>query len=152
MRVWRLCGAQHREAAFSGQGGLYAARRWNERGHLIVYTATSRALAAVEYFVNLEPHQAPEDLLMAEAEVPDSLVQKLGFAELPEDWFTLNNRDCRRVGTDWLKTRRSVGLMVPSVPVRGDWNVILNPAHPKFSRVKLIATTPFFYDPRMFRR
>lgn len=152
MKVWRLCGALYGEAAFTGQGGLYAARRWNEKGHLIVYTSTSRALAAVEYFVNLEPHQAPGDLLMTEAELPDSLVAKLDLAELPEDWFTLNNRECRRIGTEWLKSRRSAGLMVPSVPVRGDWNVLLNPTHPNFSRVKVVARSPFFYDVRMFKK
>lgn len=152
MRVWRLCGARHSEAAFSGQGGLYAGRRWNEKGHLIVYTASSRALAAVEYFVNLEPNQAPADLLMTEADVPDSLVLKLEMAELPKDWFTLNNRECRRIGTEWLRSRRSAALVVPSVPIRGDWNVILNPTHPDFRRIRQIAATPFFYDVRMFRR
>ena len=152
MRVWRLCGALHSEAAFSGQGGLYAASRWNEKGHLMVYSASSRALAAVEYFVNLEPSQAPADLVMAEADVPDSAVLKLEMAKLPKDWFTLNNRECRRLGMEWLKTRRSAALAVPSVPIRGDWNVILNPEHPDFSRIRRIAATPFFYDVRMFGR
>lgn len=152
MRVWRLCGARFSQAAWTGQGGLYAARRWNEKGHLIVYTATSRALAAVEYFVNLEPRQAPDDLLMAEADVPDSLIAKLELGKLPKNWFTLNNRECRRTGTEWLQSRRSVALLVPSVPIRGDWNVLLNPAHPDFPRINLIETTPFHYDQRMFRK
>lgn len=152
MRIWRLCGARFSQAALTGQGGLYAARRWNEKGHLVVYTATSRALATVEYFVNLEPHQAPDDLLMAEADVPDSLIAKLDLAQLPKNWFTLNNRECRRIGTEWLQSRRSAALLVPSVPIRGDWNMILNPAHPDFRRVKLIETIPFHYDQRMFRK
>lgn len=152
MRVWRLCGARYSEAALTGQGGLYAARRWNEKGHPIVYTATSRALAAIEYFVNLEPHQAPGDLVLAEANAPDSLIAKLDLAELPKNWFTLNNRECRRIGTEWLQSRRSAALLVPSVPIRGDWNVILNPAHSDFARIKLIETTPFHYDQRMFHK
>lgn len=152
MRVWRLCGARFSQAALAGQGGLYAARRWNEKGYLVVYTATSRALAAVEYFVNLEPNQAPGNLLMAEADVPDSLVAKLDFADLPKNWFTLNNRECRRIGTEWLQSRRSAALLVPSVPIRGDWNLILNPAQPDFRRIKLIESIPFLYDQRMFRK
>ena len=152
MRVWRLCGARYSEAALTGQGGLYAARRWNEKGHPIVYTATSRALAAIEYFVNLEPHQAPGDLLMAEVDVPDALIDRLELAPLPKDWFTQNNSECRRIGMEWLKNRRSAALLVPSVPIRGDSNMILNPVHPEFARVKLIKTVPFYYDLRMFGR
>lgn len=152
MRVWRLCGARYSKAAFTGQGGLYAARRWNEKGHLVVYTATSRALAAIEYFVNLEPRQAPADLVMAEAEVPDSVVDRLDLADLPKNWFTLNNRECRKIGTEWLMSGRSAALLVPSVPIRGDWNMLLNPAHTDFRRVKLISSSPFYYDPRMFGR
>jgi hypothetical protein len=32
----------------------------------MVYTATSRALAALEFFVNLEPNEAPDDLLIVQ--------------------------------------------------------------------------------------
>jgi hypothetical protein len=33
----------------------------------MVYTATSRALAALEFFVNLEPNEARDDLLIADS-------------------------------------------------------------------------------------
>ena len=74
MQVWRLFSARYRDSAFTGVGGLYAARRWNHLGTPMVYTATSRALAALEFFVNLEANEAPDDLLMAEAAVPDELI------------------------------------------------------------------------------
>ena len=59
MQVWRLFPGRFRDSAFTGVGGLYAARRWNHLGTAIVYTSTSRALAALEFFVNLEPNEAP---------------------------------------------------------------------------------------------
>lgn len=152
MQVWRLCSRRYQKTAFSGQGGLYAARRWNEKGHLIVYTATSRALAVVEFFVNLEPNQAPDDLMLLEATVPDTLVEELDLGRLPRNWFEANNRECQKIGTEWLRSQRSVGFKVPSVPVRGDWNVVLNPAHPEFRQVKIQSEEPFFYDERMFRK
>lgn len=152
MRVYRLASRRYQKTAFSGQGGLYAARRWNLKGNLIVYTATSRALAAVEYFVNLEPNQAPDDLVMLETSVPDGLVEELDLHRLPRRWFETNNRECQEIGTEWLKSQRSVGLKVPSVPVRGDWNVLLNPEHPGFRQVKILAEEPFFYDERMFQK
>jgi len=150
MQVWRLSGSKYSSAALSGLGGMYAARRWNQKGNLIVYTATSRALAAIEYFVNLEPNQAPGDLIMVEALVPDDHVEQLDLVALPRNWYEIDNPECQEIGTDWLKSKRSLALKVPSVPVRGDWNILLNPAHPAFSAIGILSREPFFYDERMF--
>ena len=101
MHVWRLFPARFRNSAFTGVGGLYAARRWNHLGTPMVYTATSRALAALEFFVNLEPIEAPDNLLMAEATVPDACVEAIGLYILPRNWRGLNNQRCRTIGSEW---------------------------------------------------
>src|SRR5271165_2204605 len=152
MQVWRLCGRKYLSSAFSGMGGMHAARRWNLKGNLIVYSATSRALAVIEYFVNLEPSQAPDDLVMLGALVPDEQIEQLDLGRLPRNWYEIDNPQCQAIGTEWLKSHRSVGLKVPSVPVRGDWNVLLNPSHPDFSAVSITSRERFFYDERMFQK
>ena len=131
---------------------MYAARRWNRKGNLIVYTATSRALAAIEYFVNLEPNQAPDDLIMLQALVPDDQIEQLDPATLPDNWHESDNPECQEIGTEWLKSKRSLALKVPSVPVRGDWNVLLNPSHPNFVDISVTSRVSFFYDERMFQK
>ena len=151
MQVWRLFPGRFRDTAFSGIGGLYAAGRWNHQGTPMVYTATSRALAALEFFVNLEPNEAPDDLLLAEATIPDKLVEQLDVGLLPAGWRALNNTECRDLGSGWAASGRSVALKAPSVVVDGDWNVLLNPKHPDFKKVQLAAPRPFRYDERMFR-
>jgi hypothetical protein len=95
MQVWRLFPERFRSTAFTGAGALYAAGRWNHLETAIVYTATSRALAALEFFVNLQPNEAPDDLLMAEATVPDACVEAFGPSLLPRNWRGLNNQRCR---------------------------------------------------------
>lgn len=151
MQVWRLFSARYRDSAFTGVGGLYAARRWNHLGTPMVYTATSRALAALEFFVNLEPSEAPDDLLMAEAAVPDEFIETLDLKQLPRNWRSLDNGRCRDIGSAWAASLRSLALQVPSVVVDGDWNVLLNPKHPKFAKVKIGSAKPFRFDERMFR-
>lgn len=151
MHVWRLFPARFRATAFTGVGGLYAARRWNHLGTSMVYTSTSRALAALEFFVNLQPSEAPDDLLMAGATVPDASVEAIGLSVLPRNWRVMNNERCRDLGSEWAQSLRSVALKVPSVVVDGDWNVLLNPKHPDFAKVKIGPTKPFLYDERMFR-
>lgn len=151
MKAWRLFPERFRKTAFTGVGGLYVASRWNHLGTEMVYTATSPALAALEYFVNLESNEAPFDLLLAEAAVPDELVEQLDLGLLPANWRQLNNLACRDLGSGWAASGRSVALQVPSVVVDGDWNMLLNPKHANFSKIKLIAPKPFRYDARMFR-
>jgi len=151
MDVWRLFPRRFRSTAFTGAGGLHAAGRWNHLGVPIVYTSSSRALAALEFFVNLEPNEAPDDLLIAEASVPDDAIETLDLRLLPASWRGLNNKTCRDLGSAWLAAARSLALKVPSAVVDGDWNLLLNPRHPAFPRVRLSPPKPFRYDSRMFR-
>ena len=150
MQVWRLYPERFCETAFTGAGGLYVASRWNHLGTVMVYTATSPALAALELFVNLEPYEVPDDLLMA-AEIPDDQIEQLELKLLPDDWRELNNLACRDLGSGWVASGRSVALRVPSVVVDGDWNLLLNPRHTEFSKIKFIMPKPFRFDGRMFR-
>jgi RES domain-containing protein len=151
MKVWRIFPERFSESAFTGIGGLYAARRWNHLGTPIVYCATSPALAALELFVNLDPHEMPDDLLMAEATVPDDLIEPLSLDLLPADWRELNNLACRDLGSGWAASGRSLGLRVPSAVVDGDWNLLLNPRHSAFGQIQVAAPRPFRFDGRMFR-
>jgi RES domain-containing protein len=151
MEVWRLFPGHFRSTAFSGSGGLYAAGRWNHMGVAMVYTATSRALAALEFFVNLEPNEAPDDLLIAGASIPDELIETLDSAMLPRNWRKLNNETCRDLGSNWAASGRSLALRVPSAVVEEEWNVLLNPKHNEFARVEIAKAAPFHFDERMFR-
>jgi RES domain-containing protein len=151
MQVWRIFPGRFRDSAFTGVGGLYAARRWNHLGTAMVYTSTSRALAALEFFVNLQPNEAPDDLLMAEASAPDANIETIGIDSLPRNWRGLNNERCRDLGSEWARSQRSVALKVPSVVVDGDWNVLLNPRHAEFDKIKIGTAKRFRYDERMFR-
>ena len=96
-------------------------------------------------------NEAPDNLLMAEATVPDASVEAMKLDVLPRNWRGLDNERCRDVGSEWAQSLRSVALKLPSAVVDGDWNVLLNPKHPEFSKVKIGAAKPFRFDERMFR-
>ena len=151
MQVWRLFRRRFLSTAFTGAGGMYAAGRWNHLEIPMVYTATSRALAALEFFVNLEPKDAPDDMLIAEAVIPDELVEVIDLKLLLRNWRGLNNQRCRDLGSAWATSLRSLAFKVPSVVVDGDWNVLLNPKHPHFAKVKIGSAKPFRFDERLFR-
>jgi len=43
-------------------------------------------------------------------------------------------------------------MMVPSVPIRAEWNVLLNPLHPAIALIEIDPPQPFHFDARMFQR
>jgi len=152
MRVWRISKAKYAHTAFSGEGARLFDARWNFAGSPMVYTSSSLALAAVEFFVHLDPSVSPTALVSAMAEIPDDLaIERIKPAQLPRDWRRTDHPVLQQLGTDWAKSRRSAALVVPSAAVEGEWNVLLNPAHPDFRKIDIREPRPFHYDERMFK-
>jgi RES domain-containing protein len=117
----------------------------------MVYTSPSLALAAVETFVHLEPSLQPDDLVSIEAELPDDVpAGRLDLKSLPRNWYKLRDESLRKFGDRWIGAGETVALHVPSAAIRGEWNVLLNPAHSDFRRVKIQHPKPFEFDLRMF--
>jgi RES domain-containing protein len=152
MRFWRICRGRYAAEAASGEGARLYGGRWNSRGVRVVYASTSLALAAVETFVNLEPNLIPADLVSIEGEIPDSLaIHKLDPSVLPAGWHKSRDESLRQFGDEWVRGGERVALLVPSAAIRREWNVLLNRAHPDFSRIQFKNPEPFEFAARMFR-
>jgi RES domain-containing protein len=152
MRFWRICRRRYATKGASGEGARLYGGRWNSRGVRVVYASTSLALAAVETFVNLEPNLMPADLISIEGEIPEALeIGRLDVKALPAHWHDTRDEALRRFGDDWIRDGQSAALLVPSAAIRGEWNVLLNPAHPDFSKIILQDPEPFEFDARMFK-
>ena len=88
----------------------------------------------------------------SEADIPDSLsIEVVKVAGLPNNWrrFAPYHAQTQGIGTDRLKRQSSAVLQVPSAISAAEWNFLLNPAHPEFSRIKLGAPQAFEMDPRV---
>ncbi len=152
MRLWRLCRRLHAASAFSGEGARLYGGRWNSEGVRVVYTSPSLALAAVETFVNLEPNLIPDDLVAIEAEIPDDIqTERIDLNSLPRKWHELRDESLKVFGDRWILRGQTLALHVPSAAIRGEWNVLLNPEHPDFRKIKIGKPRAFAFDLRMFR-
>jgi RES domain-containing protein len=150
MVVWRLCRAIHAEGAFTGEGARRYGGRWNSRGVPMVYCSSSLALAAIELFVHLEPAQAPSDLVAVAATLPEGEpARSVSPHELSPEWWT-DPESTRALGDAWIRAGASLALKAPSVPVRPEWNVLLNPMHPGMAELRIDPPQPFVFDARMF--
>jgi len=152
MRFWRICRRRYAAEAATGAGARLYGGRWNSRGVSVVYASTSLALAAVETFVNLDPILTPVDLVSIEGEIPNSVeIRRLDPAALPARWLESRDESLRQFGDDWIRGGESAALLVPSAAIRGEWNVLLNPAHTDFIRITFQRPERFDFDARMFR-
>ncbi len=148
MLCWRI--ARRKYADLSGAGGLVNSGRWHTVGHEVIYSATSIALAALEYAVHTA--ERPADSVLMKIDIPnDSLVtieNRIG-GPLPANWSYIEAQT-RHLGSEWLLSKESIALEVPSIIIPLERNLILNPKHARFAEVSLLETLPFFFDPRLF--
>ncbi len=154
MQVWRICRALHAATAFSGEGARRFSGRWHPVGVPVVYTSMSLSLAALETFVHLDPLVAPNDLVSLAATLPfeEAACERIPTEKLARDWRRMGNPKLRELGAAWVRSRRSLALLVPSAVVDGEWNALLNPMHPEMPHVSLGSPKPFHFDMRMFTK
>ena len=108
----------------------------------------------LEYFVHLDPEDAPDDLVLATADVPDNLTrEKLHTRILPALWRdTPAPPELAQIGDDFVQKAETCLLLVPSALAVNENNWLINPQHPEFRKITLHAPEPLRYDPRMFGR
>lgn len=151
MKFWQICRKRYAADAASGEGARLYGGRWNSRGVRMVYASTSLALAAVETFVHLEPNLQPTDLVSVEGRIPAELkIERLDLRVLPAHWHRASDESLCRFGDQWVSRGQTVALLVPSAAIRGDWNVLLNPLHPDFAKIRFEAPQAFEFDARLF--
>lgn len=150
MTVWRLSLARYAVTAFSGTGAKTYGGRWSPPGLAVIYSAESRSLALVEVLAGTDDSDRliKQEWVLLSAEIPEECIEKP--ARVPDDWRQYPHSPAPQAfGAEWVQTQRSVALRVPSVVVPGEFNYLLNPAHPDFKRVKIGKPEPFSFDPRL---
>jgi RES domain-containing protein len=146
---WRIVKEKHAARAFSGEGAAKTGGRWNSRGVPVVYTSCTKALAALESLVHLNPPVLFKYVAFR-IKIDDALVEIFPAKALPPDWQTEPPPpSTKAIGDVWVRESRSAVLALPSVIVSGEPNYLLNPAHPDFKKISISKPEPFAFDPRL---
>lgn len=156
--AWRIATDTRSYTAddLSGAGAKASGGRWNDVGVAMLYAAESRALACLETVVHLNAAGLPFNRYLVEIAIPDDL---WAAAELVDPQAIDPGWDAQPAamvssvfGTKWAESRRSLILLVPSVIVPEERNILINPEHPDIARVTARKVRKWLYDPRFDRR
>lgn len=146
MLLYRIAKRQYIED-LSGYGSRLYGGRWNEKGYSALYTSSSLALCMCETLVHCDKSIIPQNMFFAEMEFPDELIPSK-FITIPEGFDSITT------GTQWLKSRESVCIKAHSVifpaEYNKDFNIIFNPEHPDFQKLKINKIVECPFDLRLF--
>ena len=150
LTLWRRATSRHAGSAFDGEGARLNGGRWNSVGVRVAYASESRALAALEVMVGLQKSRYLPTYALVSAQLDESALEDLPTAALPASWRNHPPaHESQALGDRWIAEQRSLALRVPSALIDGEFNYLINPAHPDFNRVTISAPAPFVFDARL---
>ena len=152
MIVYRLATKKYADD-LSGAGAEISGGRWNFKGTRVLYTSDSRALCMAEIAVHTPYGIIPKDYYLVIVEIPEIPdVISVHIESLPNNWRAFPySKKTQEVGSEFIHTKKHLYIKVPSAVVQGDYNILINPSHPAFERVKIISKEKFNFDERLFR-
>jgi len=143
MRIYRLHRAR-RSAADYGGSVLYPGR-WNTKGTPVLYFSLALSLSCLEQLVHLGPDDIPDDYVYTSVDLrsePETADYRGSVLDVDST---------RRYGHRWATDQRSLALLVPSVVIPIEFNLLLNPLHPEFAGLEWGEPQPFAFDPRLVK-
>jgi RES domain-containing protein len=155
--VWRIASdtASWQADDLSGAGAKATGGRWNETGAAVVYASETRALACLETIVRLNAGGLPFNRYLVEITIPDEVWRnaqveapdrlRVGWDAEPAGQVSI------QLGTAWVRSGRSALLVVPSVMVPEERNILINPAHADCAQITSVKQRKWLYDPRFSR-
>jgi RES domain-containing protein len=147
IKAYRILKRKFAGSAFSGEGARRYGGRWNSPGVAVVYTSSTISLAILEWRANLTQWPAPSSVLI-EIEFDASLIWTP--TKLPMGWKRWPSPNSNTaVGDNWVRSKKSAVLKMPSAVVPEEVNYILNPAHPDFRKISIGKPRRFEPDPRL---
>ena len=161
VNLWRIAAATRNYAAedLSGAGAARYPGRWNRAGEAVLYCAPTRAIAVLEAAAHVDDGGFPLNRFLVDIEVPGAVWserEEVPATGLPPTWDAIPAGHASvDFGSNWLRSRRSPLLLVPSVIVpfdieRGEWCALINPQHPLAARLTARVSRRFEYN-RLFR-
>jgi RES domain-containing protein len=148
MVAYRIGDPRGEWPVFSGAGSSQYPGRWNDMGQAVLYLSQHLATAMLEKIIRL--NTLPPNQHYVEVSIPSGCSYEVVNPETLPGWNEESGQTARQHGSGWFEQKRSLVLFVPSAVTRVQQNILLNPFHPEFERVRPGKEIPVFWDKRLF--
>ncbi|MCO4864802.1 RES family NAD+ phosphorylase [Cupriavidus sp. WGlv3] len=137
----------------SGAGAKATGGRWNRQGTPLIYAASSIALACLETLVHLGSAGLPLNRYLVRIDIPDDLwaaARHLTAASAPVGWDAIPaGKTSLDTGEACVSAGTSALLLVPSIVIPEEYNVLVNPLHADARRLAYTKVRRWQYDARL---
>ncbi|MFS8082715.1 MAG: RES family NAD+ phosphorylase [Ginsengibacter sp.] len=147
MITYRLATGKYAED-ISGTGSKLYGGRWNPVGISMLYTSQYISLALLEVLARMSRHTIPDSYTLISLEIPDVPTAKLNLNKLKKGWEG-DLLYSQGIGEDFIKDNQFSCLQVPSAIVAQEHNLLFNPNHKDFKKIKIIKTELLNIDKRL---
>ena len=149
MTVHRICGEAHNND-ISGTGSKLFGGRWNSKGIPMLYVSENISLSVLEMLVhnNFKDFSIPLSIL--KILLPETiLINDIKISKLKPDWQD-DISYTKFIGNEFIKSNINLVLKVPSAVINEENNLLINPLHKDFKKVKITEVKTFRTDKRFF--
>ena len=134
----------------SGKGAKLYGGRWNSFGLPALYTAEHISLAVLEILVHTKNLRTPLNYYLITIEIPENgSLASIDFKKMKRNWKD-DPVYLQSMGDEFLTSKQSLVLKVPSAIIEAENNFIINPAHPDLTKIKILKSENFIFDKRLY--
>lgn len=151
MFAYRIADVRH--PIFDATGAMLHGGRWNSISRRVIYAAETYSGALLEVLVHSNLSQPPKNHRMVRIHIPDEIgIEGVTADQLPH-WDSEDMLASQAFGDEWIDSKRTAVLRVPSVVTQGrENNLIFNVDHPQFTLITVKPPEPVRWDERLFHR
>ena len=153
MQVFRITKTKYQND-LSGKGAELFGGRWNPIGTPALYTSAYRSLCILELLVHTPKEIIPPNYIIQTIEIPKKLEREIvefDNATLAKNWDALQHEQwTEQLGRQQFEAGK-LGIKVPSAIIEFEYNIVLNPNHSTFKKIKLVDKIDFKLDMRLFK-
>jgi len=135
----------------SGEGARLYGGRWNKTGDAMLYCSEHLSLCVLEVLVHMDYQYFTDEYYFIEAEISEKDIFFLKeIKKINANWR--NNPPVSQTqdyGSQWLEKSEKLALAVPSAVLPFEYNILVNPRHSRFTKIKFSKEKLLNLDARM---
>lgn len=116
----------------------------------MIYCSEHYSTALLEKLVHSNTGKLPQGQQWIEISISAGTTDEVVTPHSLPGWDNPSQQVSKRFGVQWVKQQRSAILLVPSIVARVDRNILINEAHPEFSKITTSLNEPVVWDSRLF--